>query len=102
MIILIPLIPHIAYESMQKLDHKICYEKLSWPNYKEKLLKEKDCNIVIQINGKKRGIFNTPIDLEESAVVEKAKNVNNIKKNLDNKKIIKQIYIKNKLINFII
>ena len=35
-------------------------------------------------------------------VIEKAKVINNVKKNIENKKIIKKIYLKNKLINFII
>ena len=66
------------------------------------LLKDNDVVIVIQINGKKRGLLSTKKDEKEKEVVAKAKEIENIRKNLNNKKIIKNIFIKNKVINFII
>ena len=56
----------------------------------------------MQINGKKRGLLSTKKDVEEKEVVAKAKNIANIRKNLTNKKIIKNVFVKNKVINFII
>ena len=49
-----PIIPHFANECLEKLNAK----KIKWPKYDEKLLKEDIINIVIQINGKKRGLIN--------------------------------------------
>ena len=66
------------------------------------LLEENDVTIVVQINGKKRGLLSTTKDIGEKEVVAKAKNIENIRKNLTNKKIIKNIFVKNKVINFII
>ena len=97
-----PLIPHISYECWEKLENNKDISDITWPKFDEQLLVDKDCNIVIQINGKKRGILNVPINLDENVVIEKAKVINNVKKNIENKKIIKKIYLKNKLINFII
>ena len=56
----------------------------------------------VPINGKKRGLLSTKKDIEEKEVVAKAKNIENIRKNLTNKKIIKNVFVKNKVINFII
>ena len=51
---------------------------------------------------KKRGLLSTKKDIDEKEVVAKAKNIENIRKNLTNKKIIKNIFVKNKVINFIV
>ena len=65
------------------------------------LLEEKEVTIVIQINGKKRGLLSTTKDITEKEAIAKAKNIENIRKNLENKKIIKNVFVKNKVINFI-
>ena len=59
-------------------------------------------NIVTQINGKKRKVFSINKSIEKEDLIENIKNDDQIKKYIDNKKIIKTIYIENKLINFII
>ena len=51
---------------------------------------------------KKRGIMEIPIDSKENVVIDKAKKIENVYKHLKNKKILKNIFLKNKLINFII
>ena len=92
-----PLIPHFAHECCEIIE-----KKFYWPDYDEKKFKEMSCNIVIQVNGKKRGIFKMPIDSKENTIIEKAKKIENVSKYVTNTKILKSIYLKNKLINFII
>ena len=58
--------------------------------------------IVIQINGKKRGLINTKLDLGENDVLDLVKKDQNINKYLSDKKVKKIVYIKNKLMNIII
>ena len=94
--LLLPLIPHIAHEFAVKLN-KYFY----WPKYDLKLLEEENCNIVIQVDGKKRGMVEMSKNLEEKEVINKCKEVENVSKYIINTKIIKNIYIKNKLVNFI-
>ena len=55
-----------------------------------------------QINGKKRKVFSINKSINKEKLIEEIKNDDQIKKYLDNKQIIKTIYIENKLINFII
>jgi len=95
--LLLPLTPHLAHECLEKTN-----KKFYWPKYDSKLLQEKDCKIVIQVNGKKRGIIEMPINSKENTIIEKSKKVDNVLKHLEGQKIVKNIYIKNKLINFII
>ena len=94
--LLIPLTPHLAYECCEKIG-----KKFYWPKYDSKLLKEENCTIVIQIDGRKRGILEVPADSKETMIIKKSKEIDNVLKHIENTKIIKSIYIKNKLLNFI-
>ena len=94
--LLMPLTPHLAHECCEKIN-----KNFYWPKYNPKLLKEENCTIVIQIDGRKRGVLEMPINSKESLVVKKSKEIDNVFKHMENIKIIKNIYVKNKLINFI-
>ena len=102
LILIMPLLPHFASECLITLNSKLNLDNISWPTYDKTLIEASDCNIVIQINGKKRSLIKLPIDSKENFVVEKAKQEVNVKKYLANNNVKKQIYVKNKLINFII
>ena len=65
------------------------------------LIKE-NVNIVLQINGRKRGIIVNKRNVDEEMLINEIKNNFIYDKYLKNKKIIKSIYIKNKLINLIL
>ena len=94
--LLMPLVPHLAHECCKKIE-----KKFYWPKYDPKLLKEEKCTIVIQVDGRKRGILEMPINSKETAIVKKSKEIDNVSKHLENVTILKNIYIKNKLLNFI-
>ena len=94
--LLMPLIPHLAHECCEKIN-----KKFYWPKYNSKLLKEDNCTIVIQVDGKKRGILEMPINSKEVIIINKSKEIDNVSKYIGNTSIIKNIYIKNKLVNFI-
>ena len=102
LVLIMPILPHFASECLTMLNPKLNLENISWPVYDKVLMEDSDCNIVIQINGKKRSLIRLPINSEEKFVIEKAKLESNVKKYLINNNIIKQIYVKNRLINFII
>ena len=94
--LLVPLAPHLAHECCEKFN-----KNFYWPEFNSNLLKEENCTIVIQVNGRKRGIFEIPINSKENIVIKKAKKIDNVLKHIENTRIIKNIYLKNKLINFI-
>ena len=89
-----------ALPSFEKLEIKS--ENIEWPEVDQKYLKEETFNIVTQINGKKRKVFSISKSLDKETLIKNIKNDDQIKKYVDNKEIIKTIYIENKLINFII
>jgi leucyl-tRNA synthetase len=94
--LLMPLTPHLAHECCKKIN-----KKFYWPQYDPKLLKEENCTIVVQVDGKKRGIFEMPVNSKDNIVIKKAKEIDNVSKYIENSKITRNIYIKNKLVNFI-
>jgi len=95
-----PIIPHFSNECLEKL--KISTEAIEWPEIDQKYLEQEIFNIVTQINGKKRKVFSISKSIDKKTLIENIKKDEQIKKYLDNKQIIKTIYIENKLINFII
>ena len=97
---MMPILPHLSNECFEIIKNK--KDKIDWPKYDEKYVKEDNSVIVIQINGKKRGLINTKIDLQEDDILKIVKKDQNINKYLNGKEIRKNIYIKNKLMNIII
>tara|TARA_B100001057_G_scaffold415062_1_gene432439 strand:- start:1744 stop:4284 length:2541 start_codon:yes stop_codon:yes gene_type:complete len=100
LITIIPIIPHFANESLQMLD--VNRQKIEWPKYDEKILEDDWSIIVVQINGKKRGILKLEKNIEEENVYKIIIKDEKLNKYLINKNIKKKIFIKNKLINIIL
>ena len=97
--LMVPLIPHFAFECLENLKET---GNKDWPIVNKKFLTSNNVNIVIQINGKKKSIINTIKGINEEDLIGQVKNDIKIKKIIDNKNIIKSIFIKDKLINLII
>ena len=95
--IMMPITPHLVHEISEQINIK----KFYWPKHDIKLLKDEECKIVIQVDGKKRGILEIAIDSKDTVVIKKSKEIDNVAKYIENSTIIKNIYIKNKLVNFI-
>ena len=95
---MMPVIPHLSSECLNLINVK----DLDWPKYDKNLIKEQIANIVVQINGKKRGLIKTEIDISEKDLLNIIHNDEKIFKYVDGNEIKKKIYIKNKLINIIL
>ena len=98
--IMSPVIPHFANECLENLNYN--EKELLWPIIEKRYLEKDQVNIVVQINGRKRSLISTKNNTDETVLIEIIKEDVTIKKHLNNKKIKKTIYIKNKLINLII
>jgi len=93
-----PVLPHFSNECLELMGIK----NFKWPDYDEKLTKEDKINLVIQINGKKRGLIPLDPDKTEEEILDITKKDKQIVKYLQENQIKKSIYIKNKLLNIII
>ena len=97
--IMMPLIPHFSSECLEDL--KISY-KPEWPTINKEFLTIDEIEIVIQINGKKRSTIKSTKNINEQTLIQLIKKNEKIKKFLKNKKIVRTIYVKDRLINLII
>ena len=93
---MMPFTPHLSRECLKILG---CKDVNQWPKIEKNLVVE--INFAIQVNGKTRDIIKIKKDsLEE--IVKKKVIETKAKKYLQNKKILKTIFVKNKIINYII
>ena len=97
--IMSPMFPHFASECLEELGEK---KQIFWPKLDKKYLEKKELKIVFQVNGKKRGIINCKINTNEEQLINKLKTNLLYKKYFENKKIVRSIYVKERLINLII
>ena len=100
-LILQPFLPHISEEIWSKFKNsEMCIDQ-KWPVEKIESLIAK-INIAIQINGKTRGVIEMENNTNKENALILAKNDKKIKKYLENKEILKEIYVPNKIINFVL
>ena len=99
-LILQPFLPHISEELWQSLENSDLCINQQWPV--EKVIeKNTKVNIAIQINGKTRRVIEVKKDLEKNAVLEIIKKDKKMDKYIKDKKIVKEIYVSNKIVNFV-
>ncbi len=101
-VMLAPFTPHIAEEMWKALGNKSGMTRIKWPEYDPEYLQQDEVQMVVQINGKKRGEILAPIDAEEEEVKELALAEDNVNKHIQDKAIKKVILVKGKLINIVI
>ena len=95
--LLIPFTPHLAYECLELLN---CKDVDYWPKIRTNL--QEKIKFAIQINVKTRDIISVKRDLEKNEINILVKNNLKISKFFSNKEILKTIFVKNKIINYII
>ena len=102
LILLSPFAPHFAEEINQLWGNQVTMTYKEWLRYDEKLASEEEVEIAVQVNGKLRGSIIIAKDSKEETVSEESRKIKNVNKHIENHTIIKTIYIKNRLINFVI
>lgn len=94
--------PHVCEEIWQMFGHDetIAYEK--WPEYDEAAIVEDTVTIGVQVNGKVKGTVELAVDEEEATANEKAKAIPSVAHAIEGKTIVKEIYIKGKIMNIVV
>ena len=96
-----PVLPHLSSECLADLNLDM-NNKINWPKVDERYLEEEIIKIVVQINGKKRAIVECEKDLSQIKIQEMVEKKPELFKYLENKKYEKVIFVKNKIINYIL
>jgi len=98
--VLHPFAPHITNELWEHIGNKTLLEKEPWPSYDPALLESDDVVYAVQINGKVRGQISLDRSAPEEDVVPAAREC--AAKYLEGKKVIKHIFVKERLVNFVV
>ena len=98
LVLMSPFIPHFTSECLNMLDQK----EVKWPTVLEEELIEEEINFVVQINGKKRSILRVKRDINKNEILNEIKSNIEIKKIIKDQQIQKTIFVPNRLINIII
>ena len=99
---LAPITPHLS----EHLWNSFFIDDLAvdawWPKFNEDLLEVEEFDLVVQVNGKVRGKTVINKNLDEKEIETEALSLENVKNTIGANKIKKVIYIKEKIINFVI
>ena len=97
--ILSPVIPHFTSECIADIQVN---NISTWPIVNKNDLKRKTFNIVVQLDGKKRGLLICNKGINEKQLINMIQSDSEYKKYILDKTIIKTIYVENRLINLIL
>ena len=100
--LLAPFAPHLSEELWEGLGNSDSVFSDSWPECDESMIVDDSMIIAIQVNGKLRGSIVVSVDTSKEDILSESKAVENVQKFTDDMNIIKEIYVPNKLVNFVI
>jgi leucyl-tRNA synthetase len=102
-ILIAPLAPHLAEECWETIGKKeSIFENPLWFEADENALIEENITIAVQVNGKLRAAIEMPADSEKDKVRNVLMQDEKIIKHLNGKKIVKEIFVKNKIYNVVV
>ena len=97
-----PIAPHICEEIWEMLGHNDTIAFESWPTYDESKCVDDEIEIAVQINGKVREKLVIAADAESDEVLAAAKALEKIAEAIDGMTIVKELYVKGRLVNIVV
>ena len=97
-----PFAPHLSEEMYERLGGEGLCSLAQWPEFDESKITNETITIGVQVNGKMRETVTLPIDCEQTEALEIAKSNEKLQAFLKDKTIVKVIYVKNRILNYII
>jgi leucyl-tRNA synthetase len=97
-----PFAPHLGEELWHRLGLPPPLAYVAWPQFDPELVKEDVVEIGVQVNGKARGAISLSVDADEATARQTALAEPRIHAHVDGKTIKKVIYVKGKILNFIV
>jgi leucyl-tRNA synthetase len=99
--LLYPFAPHLCEELWQKLGFTESISTEKWPTFDKAMIKKDMITLVVQVDGKVREELLIPIRTTKHRVKELALESGKVQKHLEDKKIVRTVYVKDKLINIV-
>ena len=101
-LMLAPMTPHIAEELWEMLGNQKGLSQAAWPKFNEELAREDEVEIPVQVNGKVRGRVTVPVGTKQDDVVRAAQALPAIAQHVNGKRIVKAIFVPDKLLNLVV
>ncbi len=101
-LLLSPMVPHLAEELWRVLGHEESVLRTPWPAYDEGALVRDELLIVVQVNGKLRGRFRVDADADDETLKQMALADEHVRKFIGGKPVRKVIVVKKKLVNIVV
>ncbi len=99
---LAPLVPHFACECGERLGFETVAVMSAWPKVDASALIQDEINLVVQIQGKKRGEIAVSPNINQDEAMEIVQNTESISKWLEGQQIVKVILVKGRLLNIVV
>ena len=102
LLLLNPFAPHITEEMWQNCEFGGMLNQQKWPEYDERLCTDSSVEIAIQVNGKIKARIMVDAGDESADVIARAKSEEKVAAAIDGMKIVKELYVKGKLVNIVV
>ena len=102
LLLLAPYAPHICEELWQRLGHEQSLAQAAWPAFDPALVSDEQVTFSVQVNGRHRIALQVDKDCAQASVEELALANQSVRNALAERKIIKKIFVKNKILNFVV
>jgi leucyl-tRNA synthetase len=101
-LMLAPMTPHLAEELWEMMGHTGGLWKAIWPSFNQELARDDEVEIPVQVNGRVRGKIKVATGSAESDVVRIALALPAVAQHVNGKRVVKQIYVPNKMLNLVV
>ena len=101
LLLLAPITPFITEELWERLGNTTSIHQAAWPETDEALAREQEVAVAVQIDGRTREVLQVAAGGDEASVTAQAKQSPRVQRHLDGRKIVRTIYVPDRLLNFV-
>lgn len=100
-LLLAPIVPHVCHALWQALGHDSSLMEAAWPTLDERALLQDSLELVVQVNGKRRGQIRVPVDAARDLLETAALEEPNVVRFIEGKTVRKVIVVPGRLVNVV-
>ena len=97
-----PFAPHVTEEMWEVMNFGGAVTDQSWPEFDEAKCVDATVEIAVQVNGKIKARIDVATDISSEDAIAAAKEVDAVKELIDGKTVVKELYVKGKLVNIVV
>ncbi len=101
-LMLSPIIPHMCHFLWQALGHSEAVVDVAWPDIDESALQQDTIELVVQVNGKRRGNIEVPVNASNDEIEQTAKQNSQVWRFIEDKRVNRVIVVPGRLINIVV